>query len=648
MTNQKNFPKAEKIVLANIVWVPKWDHKPTDRELEIVREVTDVRHVTEGGIPNEYMTFHPKHQRDGYQYGYAFPNLPRVRRNVMTFFWSRSPEGSKIVGVYGLTEIGNYSKDDETGIIETIKCPLELAVRFENFIDYNSNRHGNYPRQANFIYKSSQEARNIIHDAKEANKDYPQVIEVLKRIEAIVPEGEVMTNKQVEEIKDLLFSKRQIILCGPPGTSKTYLAEIVAEKIVIEQERKVWLVITNPKNPEHKWSWIGNKFFEKDSEEDFSGIVEDNIKNTLPDDLVLCYEAGVRNIVGLAYISKPHDEREGKLYFYVKPIAKLEKPIKLEDLKEILKDDYPGILRATILDIKIKRTNDLLKRLFENNEIAKKKYLYHYWIKIVQFHPSYTYEDFVRGLVAVPRSPEEGGGVTFEPQDKIFAHLCKRALANKEKKFVLIIDEINRADMSKVFGELIYGLEYRNEPVDTPYEVEGSSKLIIPPNLYIIGTMNTADKSIALLDYALRRRFAFYHLYPDESVLEKFYEENKAENGTKEKAISLFKKVLELFEGNHDIKVGHTYFMAKSVEELKTKFIYEVAPLIIEYIKAREEGVKKENNAIWDAYNEGPEKMNEELEKIYESEQIVLSSERKGEDKKKEDQNQDKGEGGGE
>ena len=141
-------------------------------------------------------------------------------------------------------------------------------------------------------------------------------------------------------------------------------------------------------------------------------------------------------------------------------------------------------------------------------------------IKLIQFHPSYTYYDFVEGIEAT----EDG----FQKRDKIFAEMCKKAFKpkgkqketkqagdgeeekdisenNEKPKYVLIIDEINRANIAEVFGELLYALEYRNQEITTSM----GSKLTVPDNLYIIGTMNTADKSISSMDYAIRRRFSF-------------------------------------------------------------------------------------------------------------------------------------------
>lgn len=127
---------------------------------------------------------------------------------------------------------------------------------------------------------------------------------------------------------------------------------------------------------------------------------------------------------------------------------------------------------------------------------------------IVQLHPSYTYEDFVRGLRVEPQE----GRVAFRAVNRILGLLAETAalLVADGLPIVLILDEINRGDLSKVLGELIYALEYREASVLTPYEVQGRLDISLPPNLYLIGTMNTADRSIALVDYAIRRRFYFH------------------------------------------------------------------------------------------------------------------------------------------
>ena len=211
--------------------------------------------------------------------------------------------------------------------------------------------------------------------------------------------------------------------------------------------------------------------------------------------------------------------------------------------------------------------------------------------EIVQFHPNYSFEDFVRGLVAEPADQ----GIIFTPKDKVFAKMCLEAEKHPDAKFFLIIDEINRGDLSKVLGELIFGLEYRGSPVSLLYgeeidEGNNTTRLVVPQNLYIIGTMNTADRSIALVDYAIRRRFSFFKMYPDRSVIENF--PGYAGEAVREKALRLFDKVQGIFnDENEDYKIGHTYFLVGSIEKPGTlealgfKYQYQVVPLLEEYAK---------------------------------------------------------------
>ncbi|MEV6830410.1 AAA family ATPase [Amycolatopsis sp. NPDC051102] len=130
-------------------------------------------------------------------------------------------------------------------------------------------------------------------------------------------------------------------------------------------------------------------------------------------------------------------------------------------------------------------------------------------IKLVQFHPSYTYEDFFEGLRPEKR---DDGKLIFDLRPGPLRLLVDAAKKNPEKPYILIIDEINRANLPKVFGELYFSLEYRDQPISLLYSPE--SNFTLPQNFYILGTMNTADRSVALLDAAIRRRFAFVELHP--------------------------------------------------------------------------------------------------------------------------------------
>ena len=210
-------------------------------------------------------------------------------------------------------------------------------------------------------------------------------------------------------------------------------------------------------------------------------------------------------------------------------------------------------------------------------------------VKIVQFHPSYSYEDFVRGIVA----KSNGTHIEYITEDKLLINISKKAISNPDKKYILIIDEINRANLSSVLGELIYGLEYRGESVESMYaDINGNREIKLPENLYIIGTMNTADRSIGHIDYAIRRRFAFTNILSNENnVLSEFPNGEVIYNRT----VELFTDTYISPEFNiNDIKIGHSYFIVEndSKEELQSKLEFEIKPLLMEYVK---DGILNEN-----------------------------------------------------
>lgn len=214
---------------------------------------------------------------------------------------------------------------------------------------------------------------------------------------------------------------------------------------------------------------------------------------------------------------------------------------------------------------------------------------------IVQFHPSYNYEDFVRGIqISTPsvEMPTDSSPPQYKTVNKIIAEMADTASKDKDKKkYVLIIDEINRAHLAAVLGELIYALEYRRCPVDSPYAIDENRQIMIPDNLYILGTMNTADRSVGHIDYAVRRRFAFVPLPPDITIIcteygrKLFHEVAKLfwkdpNNPSKGKADTLSPE----FHPD-DVQPGHTYFITKTCEEQAMKFTYQIYPLLREYYK---------------------------------------------------------------
>lgn len=221
---------------------------------------------------------------------------------------------------------------------------------------------------------------------------------------------------------------------------------------------------------------------------------------------------------------------------------------------------------------------------------------------IVQFHPSYGYEDFVRGIEVGTIKTENGSSISYSTVNKILGKIADVASRKEYEhtKFFLVIDEINRANLATVFGELIYGLEYRGKSVATPYTVNKSNKVELPDNLYIIGTMNTADKSIGGIDYAIRRRFLFFSLLPERKIILEYrmgqcesVDEEKKQMEINKIAVALFDQTSELFNQENlnseyykdDVQIGHTYFLVTSKEQLYLRFRYQIIPILREYYK---------------------------------------------------------------
>ena len=249
------------------------------------------------------------------------------------------------------------------------------------------------------------------------------------------------------------------------------------------------------------------------------------------------------------------------------------------------------------------------------------------------FHQSLDYEDFVEGLKPHVQTDADGNpiGVTYEPEDGIFKRACNAAQTDQNKPVVLIIDEINRGNVSKIFGELITLLESDkrlngNHSIKVMLPYSKNEEFGVPSNLYIIGTMNTTDRSTGNIDYALRRRFAFITIKSQVSVIKKYYSDANNENlGTV--ALSLFEDIKKFIENpKHlcgdmsidDLMVGHSYFMAESEDELHDKMEYEIIPLINEYINDGILNVKNDEKKTafnsWGNLNPIQESENEDQE----------------------------------
>lgn len=202
----------------------------------------------------------------------------------------------------------------------------------------------------------------------------------------------------------------------------------------------------------------------------------------------------------------------------------------------------------------------------------------------VQFHPSYAYEDFVRGFR--PKIMENGQS-GFSLQDGPLVRAAELAREEPGAKHFLLIDEINRGNLAKVFGELYFLLEYRDEQIHMQYQEGDESDFSLPENLYFIGTMNTADRSIALVDLALRRRFYFVEFHPDEEpvkgVLRKWLNKNNLEDMVW--VADVVDKANELLKEDRHAAIGPSYFMQEDLDEVAVRRIWKHS--VLPYIEER-------------------------------------------------------------
>lgn len=429
--------------------------------------------------------------------------------------------------------------------------------------------------------------------------------------ESTTPRVSVPTAPLYGQIAASIERKGQAILYGPPGTGKTYAARRFAVWWLLKKAndpragavlgdpetmascekqlstaqvaRKVWWIVANPK----EWSW---EHLAKDGRVTYRyGRLKRNYPLVQRGDLVVGYQATPdKKIVALARISRElQPGPDGEPNIELEWVANVQGGPTYE---ELVKDPVLGAseplrhrCQGTLFGLSQAETEHLFSLLAERDpqlsvhgdgmegEIGH--------LTRVTFHPSYTYEDFIEGY----RPVDQGrGGLALQLEDGVFKRVCRAAQAHPDRPYLLLVDEINRGNVAKILGELLTLLENdkRGLSVSLPQSKETFS---IPPNVYLLGTMNTADRSIKLLDAALRRRFAFIELMPDldllrgasvgDLALDEFLEE-------------LNRRIARL-EGREK-QIGHAYLLdggnpVSEVSDFAVRFREEILPLLQEY-----------------------------------------------------------------
>ena len=364
------------------------------------------------------------------------------------------------------------------------------------------------------------------------------------------------------------FIKSKLINIYHPGTIFSIDSSSVLYKILD------YFVI---KYPNTRDSVTLNILLKKRLMEDVPGLKEMNMKD-LSELLWRYYEEKIN-------IEEEETETETP---YIDPVSSLFMPDEtIDDIVFLLKNKKNIILQGAPGVGKTFSIKKIINSKFDIDDPDKQ-------IKMVQFHQSFSYEEFIEGLR--PTAHDAG----FVLEDGIFkSFIEEEVMKDTDRDYFLIIDEINRGNLSKIFGELMLLIEKENRDVEKVVLPYSNKEFYVPSNLYIIGTMNTADRSLALIDYALRRRFSFITLKP--MFNSKKFNSHLRERGLSDEAIKTINQTMTKInnvikdELGSNFVIGHSYFAKASAENFDEWFSkirkYEIVPLLEEYFFGDEEKI---------------------------------------------------------
>jgi 5-methylcytosine-specific restriction protein B len=414
-----------------------------------------------------------------------------------------------------------------------------------------------------------------------------------------------------------------LILYGPPGTGKTYHATKIATKLVLKNkikpnnvkkisvEQKIAQIMLENNGLALDLEEIVNKIIENEPNRDTSELLL-HVQNILNgDDMV-----GKENLFYKKYGDKkyglnlPFEIKQSFRFVLFANNAPMYQQAIVDECKkrEILPPEWNW--NNKIGDVEFVNDKDLKERsnfIFTDDKYSLRNCNYfedalnvkNTFIKKVTFHPSYSYEDFVEGFRPNVKGTEK---TPYKLEHGIFKQICNDAKHDDPKnKYVIIIDEINRGNIPKILGELITLIEKdKRNPQNSLKLTYSKDSFFVPKNLIIIGTMNTADKSLMQMDDALKRRFVFEELMPNTKLLLDHLEENNVTNAKdysdildriNEKILGKGNKdEIERTKQFRDRQIGHSYFWdihkdgkSDSDDDLQKIIKYDVIPLLQDY-----------------------------------------------------------------
>ena len=400
------------------------------------------------------------------------------------------------------------------------------------------------------------------------------------------------------ELADLLQYKKQIILAGPPGTGKTYTAKQLASQLILGFPLSENSIV---------------------QQEQINQLYKSKQLEFIQFHPAYLYEDFVRGIVATAEEDTINYEAQDKILVrfakeaYANYLDSMKSPEQMNRDASFDKQFADFVLKIDQQThegqrLKLSKTHEIKEVQEDRGRFVytKHDFLYFSQIKMLYLNNIDTVEqardaDFLMGHVKHRTTYYFPVVDEFRKFVKDQNPPIQQTTPAPLKSFILIIDEINRANLPAVLGELIYALEYRGEKVALMYPMEGEEYLILPPNLLIIGTMNTADRSVGHIDYAIRRRFAFIEMLPDKTRLpshsEKLFKDisvlfiNNYEGVDSNKPHLQRSEHLSMEFRPEDVWIGHSYFMTKeqdetkSKDELRLKLKYEITPILQEYVK---------------------------------------------------------------